>query len=318
MALSFGVCVPVSESSGMPVSAALDRPNGHADRCEAIFEVAVQAEELGFDSVWVPDHLNTSGATYFECWTTVAALARETHRVRIGQMATSVSFRSPALLAKMAASVDHMSAGRLIVGIGAGWAEQEHIAYGLDYGPSNRYRFDRLVEAAKVLKAMWLEDHPTFEGKFYCLRDAVNKPKPLQSPHPPLWIAGGGETLTLRAVAEFADGCNVFGRPETVRRKLAALQHHCKEVGRDYTSITKSTLMTVTLKDDVVAKASSNESSKAIELVRRPGELVGSKVELVERIRRLVDCGISHFIFIMPKICSPTALESLAEIVRVA
>src|ERR1700722_17824504 len=126
MGVKFGVFVPQTETTGL---ATISDP---LEKCEALFRTAIEAEQLGFDSLWVADHLQPSGATYFECWTTVAALARETRSVTIGQMATCVSFRSPALLAKMAASVDQMSRGRLIVGLGAGWAESEHVAYGFD------------------------------------------------------------------------------------------------------------------------------------------------------------------------------------------
>jgi F420-dependent oxidoreductase-like protein len=312
MAPKFGVFVPQTETTGLAMVA---EP---AEKCEAMFRTAREAEQIGFDSIWVADHLQPSGATYFECWTTVAALARETHSVTIGQMATCVAFRSPALLAKIAASVDQMSQGRLIVGLGAGWAESEHVAYGFDYGPTNGYRLERLREAVEVLEVMWSDEDPSYSGDIYTVDHAMNQPKPWQKPRPPIWIAGGGEQVTLRLVAKYADGCNVFGRPATVARKLAVLREHCAEIGRDYDSIAKSTVVNM-------AVGSEEEQERAYDLAAKsrllpnaplPGGFRGTPEEATERIRGLVESGITHFIFGVPNLAQDGALEKLAAIVR--
>lgn len=312
MTLKFGVFVPQTEMTGL---ATVEDPR---EQCEAMFRAAREAERIGFDSIWVADHLQPSGATYFECWTAVAALARETRTVAIGQMATCVSFRSPGLLAKMAASVDHMSRGRLIVGLGAGWAESEHVAYGFDYGSSAGFRLHRLREAVDVMRVMWAEDDPSYNGSVYTLDHARNLPKPWQKPRPPIWIAGGGEMVTLRLVAEYADGCNVFGRPETVSRKLAALRGHCDAIGRDYESIVKSTVVNM-------AVGSEDEQERAYELAARsrllpnaplPGGFRGSPKEATERLRGLAESGITHFIFSVPNLAADGASENLWEITQ--
>ena len=198
------------------------------------------AEEAGFDSVWVYDHFHTvpqpTQESTFEAWTTMAGLAEATERVRLGQMCTANSYRSPAYLAKVTSCIDVISGGRLDVGIGAGWYEHEYLGYGYPF-PKASVRIGQLDEAVQILRAMWTEDEVSFTGSHYSLGGAINRPKPIQDPHPPLWIAGGGEQLTLRVVAKYGDYANYFGDKETWRHKTDVLRSHCEEVGRDFSEI---------------------------------------------------------------------------------
>src|SRR3954464_8309550 len=161
------------------------------EKYESMTRVALEAEKLGFDSVWVYDHFHTVPTpeleTTFECWTSTAALARDTSRIRIGQMVTCNSYRNPALLAKIASTVDVLSHGRLDFGIGAGWYEHEYNAYGYPY-PDGPERLRMLGEALQIIHAMWKEDYATFEGQHYQVRGAINEPKGVQKPHIPIWV----------------------------------------------------------------------------------------------------------------------------------
>jgi F420-dependent oxidoreductase-like protein len=207
---------------------------------ETMTGVAQMADETGYDSVWLVDHFHTvpqpAQEVTFECWTTTAALARDTKRVRVGQMVSCNSYRNPALLAKMASTVDVLSHGRLNFGIGAGWYEHEYRAYGYVY-PEAPERLRQLREAVQVILAMWTQEEAVFESKYYQVRGAINQPKGVQKPHIPLLIGGGGEQVTLKLVAQYGDACNVNGDLATLRHKFAVLKQHCEAVGRDYNSI---------------------------------------------------------------------------------
>src|SRR5437868_8501054 len=211
-----------------------------AEAYETMTRVAQEADTLGYHSIWLYDHFHTvpppRQAVTFECWTSAAALARDTKRVRIGQMVTCNSYRNPALLAKMASTVDVLSHGRLELGIGAGWYEHEYLAYGYPY-PGTRERLQRLDEAVQIILAMWTQDEPVFEGKYYQIRSAINQPKGAQKAHIPLLIGGGGEKVTLRLVAQYADACNIGGDIPTIKHKLDVLKQHCEQIGRDYNTI---------------------------------------------------------------------------------
>jgi F420-dependent oxidoreductase-like protein len=196
MATKFGVIVPQGWRMDLV---------GIADPVEAyetMTEVAQNAEELGYDAVWLFDHFHTvpvpTQEVTFECWTSTAALARDTKRVRIGQIVTCNSYRNPALLAKMASTVDVLSHGRLNFGIGAGWYEHEYRAFGYDY-PDAPTRLRHLREAVQVILRMWTEEEAHFEGKYYQVRGAINQPKGVQKPHIPMLIGGGGEQSTVRS-----------------------------------------------------------------------------------------------------------------------
>jgi F420-dependent oxidoreductase-like protein len=201
------------------------------------------ADEAGFDHLWAFDHFNPIFADargdVFEGMTLLAAMAEATSRVRIGLMVTGNTYRHPGVLAKMATTIDHLSNGRLEFGLGASGAEAEHTMLGIPF-PTAGERIRRLGEALTVCRMLWTEERSSFDGRYYTLTDAVSNPKPLQRPHPPIWIGGGGEQLTLRVVAEHADVWNVIGSVDDVARNGSVLDQHCAEVGRDPTTIKRS------------------------------------------------------------------------------
>ena len=207
----------------------------------ATVEVAVEAERLGYDSVWVYDHFHNvpvpAHETMFECWTTLAAISQRTSRVRLGQMVSCAGYRNPALVAKITSTIDVISGGRLDWGIGAGWYDGEYRAYGYDY-PSNAERIRILRETVEIVRSMWTRPDTTYEGRHFTISGAQCDPKPLQSPHPPIWIGGGGEQLTLRVVARHATHANFGGNLEEWTHKRDVLWRHCDEVGRDRDEIT--------------------------------------------------------------------------------
>ncbi len=214
-----------------------------SEHWETMTRVARRIEESGFESLWVYDHFHTTPqptqeATY-EAWTLMASLAAVTERVRLGQMCTCNTYRPPSYLAKVAASIDVISGGRLEMGIGAGWYEHEHDGYGYPFlEPAPRIKM--LEEGIEVMKAMWTKDVVHYEGRHYQLQGAICQPKPVQSPHIPLWVAGGGEQLTLRVAARHAQYTNFGIKPELFTHKSEVLEGHCREVGRDFAEITRS------------------------------------------------------------------------------
>jgi len=210
---------------------------------ETVLETGRIADEYGYETVWVLDHLLTAPPSQeylFECWTTVTALLRETERVRVCQMVSGNGYRNPALLAKMASTVDVIGHGRLTFGIGAGWYEPDYRAFGYEYLDAPD-RLRQLREAMQIILSLWTEDQTTFEGRYYQVRDAINQPKGVQQPHIPVLIAGGGEKVTLKLAAEYADVCNVIDSPDGLRHKFDVLKKHCENVGTDYDGIVRTT-----------------------------------------------------------------------------
>ena len=209
-----------------------------------------------FYSAWTFDHFVPPGpgqdanANCFEGWSALAALAAITDRIRLGCLVTGVTYREPAVLAKMAATVDHVSDGRLEFAIGASWHEAEHRMYGIPFPPVKE-RQDRLEEAMQVIRLLFDADgRVNFDGTYYHLRDAVFVPKCVQRPHPPIMIGGGGEQRTLRAVARYGDVMNVFGTPDVVKKKIEVLERHCRDAGRDPAEIEKTVSASVVVSDN--------------------------------------------------------------------
>ena len=222
---------------------------------QSLKNLVTSAEEKGFDSFWVMDHfhqlqmIGAPGEPMLEGWTTISALAGVTTKIKLGTLVTGIIYRHPSILAKMGATLDVISKGRLFMGIGAGWNEEESLAYGIASSfPSNRERLERLEEAIQIIRKMWTEEPTaTFTGKYYQIKNAYCNPKPIQRPSPPILVGGSGEKKTLEIVARYADACNLFGSPETVKTKLNVLKEHCKKVGRDYDSILKTKLGSVVI-----------------------------------------------------------------------
>ena len=210
---------------------------------ETMTRVARRIEESGFESLWVYDHFHTVPAptqeVTYEAWTLMASLAAVTSTVRLGQMCTCNTYRLPSYLAKVAASIDVISSGRLEMGIGAGWYEHEHDGYGYPFlEPAPRIKM--LEEGVEIMKAMWTNEVVHYDGRHYQLEGAICQPKPLQSPHIPLWVAGGGEQLTLRVAAIHAQYTNFGIKPDLFAHKSEVLAGHCRDLGRDFDSITRS------------------------------------------------------------------------------
>jgi F420-dependent oxidoreductase-like protein len=214
-----------------------------AEAFEAVKAKAQWAEDHGFVWFSVMDHLiQISGVgapdePFMEGWTVLSALAAVTSRIRLATLATSVGYRNPAHLAKIAAGVDLISRGRLTLGIGAGYFETEYRQYGWEFPARPAVRIGQMEEAVRLILGMWTEKRTTFHGRYFHVEDAILEPKPVQKPRPPVMIAGGGEQLTLRAVARLADACNLGGDPDTVRHKLTVLRQHCEAAQRDYAAV---------------------------------------------------------------------------------
>jgi len=272
-----------------------------AEAYEAMTRVAKEAETLGFHSLWLYDHFHTipipAQEITFECWISTAALARDTAHMRIGQMVTCNSYRNPALLAKMASTVDALSHGRLVLGIGAGWYEHEYRAYGYPY-PETGERLGRLHEAIQIILAMWTQDEATFEGTYYQVRGAINQPKGVQKPHIPLLIGGGGEKVTLRLVAQYGNACNVGGDIATIKHKFAVLKHHCDELGRDYNSIRRTTLIDdcaiAETEEAAIAKLTPAQRNNLEEM--RQTALIGTPTMIRQRLAEYVAAGVQEII----------------------
>jgi F420-dependent oxidoreductase-like protein len=210
------------------------------------------AEQTGWDAACVTDHFmpNTPDRVgdMLESWTTLTALAALTTRMRVGTIVSGNTYRHPAVLAKMAATIDQISGGRVILGIGGGWQENEHAAYGIDFF-TVKERLARLDEACQVIKALTTHGRADFDGRYYRLVQAPLEPKPVQSPLP-LLVGGGGEKVTMRIAAQYADEWNTWGMPDVLRHKMAVLDQHCAAVGRDPKEIQRSAQALLFLSDD--------------------------------------------------------------------
>ncbi|GHO55275.1 LLM class F420-dependent oxidoreductase [Ktedonobacter robiniae] len=313
MALKVGVIVPQGWRMDLV---------GIADPVEAyetMTRVAQEAEALGFDSIWLFDHFHTvptpTQEPTFECWTSTAALARDTKRVRIGQMVSCNSYRNPALLAKMASTVDVLSHGRLDFGIGAGWYEHEYNAYGYPF-PDGPTRLRQLRDAVRIIKSMWTDEEAVFEGKFHQVRGAINQPKGAQKPHIPLLIGGGGEKVTLKLVAQYADACNIGHLDnEGLARKFAIIKDHCEEVGRDYNEIRRTVLFNCAIAEtDEEALAKSEYYKRNIPSGRlREQALVGTPDAIRKRLVEIEQAGAQELIIFLQDAAQLTSLRLFAQ-----
>jgi F420-dependent oxidoreductase-like protein len=282
------------------------------------------ADRTGWDAACVTDHFMPNTADRrgdsLECWTMLAALATQTTRMRVGTIVAGNTYRHPAVLAKMATNVDIMSGGRLICGIGAGWQENEHRAYGIEFYTVAE-RLARLDEACHVLKALWTEPKASFKGRYYQLDEAPLDPKPIQQPHPELMIGGGGEKVTLRIAARHADHWNTWGGPETLGRKNRILDEHCAKVGRDPGQILRSAVMPLVISEDAqsVAKLQRTYMTRmgADEAKARDTVLGGTVPEIKARLERLRDAGVGMLFiptFFLPADRRPTLDRFMAEV----
>jgi F420-dependent oxidoreductase-like protein len=284
--------------------------------------LVTSAEEKGFDSFWVMDHfhqlqmMGAPGEPMLEGWTTISALAGVTKKIKLGTLVTGIIYRHPSILAKIGATLDVLSKGRLFMGVGAGWNEEESLAYGIASSfPSIRERLDRLEEAIQIIRKMWTDEPTaTFVGRYYQIKNAYCNPKPIQRPSPPILVGGEGEKRTLEIVAKYADACNLFGSPETVKRKLDVLKEHCKKVGRDYDSILKTKLGGVLIDND------EEEAKKRVNLILKGMSeqqikeyiIYGTADSVLQQIEMLEKVGIQYFIVNLEPSRQFDELESFA------
>jgi F420-dependent oxidoreductase-like protein len=269
------------------------------------------AEEVGLDWASVFDHFlpiqSDPTGPCFEGMTLLAGMAAHTTRLRCGIIVTGVTYRHPAVLASMATTIDHVSGGRMDLGIGAAWYEDEHNQYGIPF-PRIGVRMDMLDEACHVMKAMWSQTRANFEGKHFTLTDALSEPKPLQDPMP-LWVGGSGEKRTLRIVAEHATGWNTFfGDPAEYRHKLDVLERHCADVGRDPGEIRKQIVIRA-----VLGATESEARERA-----REGMFAGTPEQLAEQLAAHREMGVGDFLLLARPPADERTIELFAREVAVA
>ncbi|MGA2805055.1 MAG: TIGR03560 family F420-dependent LLM class oxidoreductase [Acidimicrobiales bacterium] len=253
---------------------------------------AEHAGRTGWDGIWVADHFMPNGVRSsmprLEAWTTIAAVAARVDRVRVGVLVTGNTYRHPAVLAKMAATVDHLCGGRLVLGLGAGWQVNEHEAYGIEL-PATGERLARLEEACQVIRLLHSEDRSNFEGRYYRLVDAPCEPKPVQRPLP-LLIGGGGEKVTMRIAARYADEWNCWGLPDLMAHKAEVLERHCLEIGRDPASIRRSAQAVVLMSDDAAQLEAWRSANSGLP------RIIGTASEVTEVMARYGEVGVDEFV----------------------
>jgi F420-dependent oxidoreductase-like protein len=271
-----------------------------------VVDRAQAGESAGFSSLWVMDHfwqlppLGGASQPMLEGYTLLAALATQTRTMKLGTLVTGVTYRNPALVAKIVTTLDIISGGRAVLGIGAAWHDIEHEGLGFDFPPASE-RLDRLEEAVQICRAMFREESPTFDGRYYRIQGATNVPRPLQPGGPPIMIGGGGERRTLRAVAKYADACNISGDAAMIRHKLEVLDRHCADVRRDRAEIT------ITRLSSLFVTSSAEETRQVRGFVTQAagpeaaaGFTIGEPDDIVAQVGELVDAGIDEFYFNMP------------------
>jgi F420-dependent oxidoreductase-like protein len=270
--------------------------------------IALAADKLRFDSVYAYDHFiphynYEKHKTFFECFTLNSAIASITKNVKIGQIVTCNSYRNPGLLAKMVATLDAITNGRAELGIGAGWYEEEYVAYGYDF-PANRIRIEQLDESISIIKQMWKRKYATFIGKHYSIRKAVCNPKPIQKPHPPIMVGGSGEKYLLKVAAKQADRYNLyFGTPEEMKRKIDIIKEYCVAAGRKFSEIEYSVVLPCVIRKDQKAvqkdlqkRKKKGKTIEQFKLALAGGYAIGTPEEIVAGLRKYIEIGVTHYV----------------------
>jgi F420-dependent oxidoreductase-like protein len=309
-----------------PIHLGLQIPNfnfpgvGEEELFERLVQIATTAESSGFDTVLVMDHLHQiRGVGPEENWmlegsTLLSALAARTERVNLSLLVAGVTYRNPAIHAKITTTIDVISRGRAIHGLGAGWFEGEHDAYGFHFGTLGE-RFERLEDALNIARAMFTEERATYEGKHHSVHGAYNNPKPIRGDIP-IMIGGSGEKKTLRMVAQYADASNFFGDAERIRHLVDVLEAHCERLGRDPAEITKTRLGTV------IIKSTQEEADQLFERIAQssgmPAErlatwIVGDADTVTEKCSELLDAGLDALIFNSPEVHDLETVELLGK-----
>lgn len=259
---------------------------------DVVLDLARHAEASGWDGLWYADHFmpnaEDTSTPWPECWTTLSALAVQVPRLRLGTLVVGNTYRHPAVLAKMAATLDHISGGRLVLGLGAGWQENEHRQYGIEFFTVAE-RLARLDEACAVITALYTQDRSSFAGQYYQLEAASLEPKPLQTTLP-LLIGGGGEKVTLRIAAKWANEWNVWGTPETLAHKVSVLGEHCRDLGRDPATIRKSAQALLFMSED----RAWLEQMRATPM--QMATMIGTPAELRDTVAAYAEAGVDELI----------------------
>jgi F420-dependent oxidoreductase-like protein len=303
----FGFHIPRFTFEGVPDAALFDR----------VVELARAAETAGFDLVTVMDHFYQIGAIgpeeepMLEAYTALGALAMKTERVLLGTMVSGVTYRNPAMLAKVITTLDVISKGRAVLGIGAAWNESEHAGYGFEF-PSIGRREDRLEEALTIARAMFTQERPSFEGAYYRIDRALNRPRPIRPGGPKILVGGGGEKRTLKIAARYADITNWFGSFEEATHKLGVLDRHCESIGRDPAEILRTVALSIVLAE--------SESDKARVLAQIPEAVRGMAMaatldEAAEMAHRYLEAGFGGIMFRNTMMRTPEAVARAGELI---
>jgi len=307
MSIWFGLHLPSYTHPDSPPEQLFDR----------VVEQAKAAEVAGFDVVTVMDHLYQIAGIggpeepMLEGWLTLAAIARETSRVRLGTLVTGVTYRNPALLAKEATTLDVISNGRAILGLGAAWNDVEHEGYGFEFPPVGQ-RMDRLDEALAIIKAMFTEDRPSFHGEYYSIERAFNVPRPIQPGGPKILVGGGGEQRTLRIAAKYADMTHWFSIGlDALKHKTEVLERYCEEIGRDPSTIERTIGAPVIV---VGSEAEAKPFLDAIPAERRPFVKIGGPEQAAEGLRPYIDAGFTGFTFNNAMYRTPEQIARVGEV----
>ena len=257
-----------------------------------VLSLAQHVERTGWDGVWYADHFmpnaEDTSAPWPEAWVTLSALAAQVPRVRIGTLVAGNTYRHPAVLAKMAATLDHISHGRVVLGLGAGWQENEHQQYGIEFYTVAE-RLGRLDEACQLIKSLYTNESTTFQGRYYQLDNASLEPKPVQTPLP-LLVGGGGEKVTLRITAKHADQWNVWGTVNTLKHKMGILDGHCAKLGRDPKSIARSAVALLFMSEDETFL----DKMRAAPL--QQAAIIGTPEEVAQTVREYEAIGVDELI----------------------
>ncbi len=303
--------------------ATFDWPGGNPAVRERLTAIAQAAEEAGFDAIYVMDHfrqipqLGRAWDAMLESYTTLAFLAAVTSRIRLGTLVTGVTYRNVAHLGKIIATLDVLSGGRAVCGLGLGWFEAEHRAYGWPF-PTVRERYALLEEALQVLPLVWGKGAPAFQGEHLEVKEALSYPRPLQD-HVPIILGGGGERRTLRLAAKYADACNVFGDAETVRHKADVLRRHCVDLDRDPAEVAVTQLSTVLIgaNDEQVWRLVEQHRPRRQDPARYAAAVnAGTIADQVGRFRELAEAGASEVMVRLPDLVDARSLDPIAEVIE--
>ena len=286
---------------------------------DEVLPAAKVLDEGPWDSLWLYDHFLYEGGysghpvsePAMECFTVLGAIASVTSRVKLGQLVLGMPYRNPALMTKQATTLDLISHGRTILGLGAGWHKREYEGYGFGEFPEIPDRMKRLEEGVKVVVKLWSENPASFDGRFYRLDEVKDNPRPVQQPHPPIMIGGSGEKVTLRLVAQYAQFCNVGGDPETAGHRFEVLREHCDRLGRPYDEITKSIYQTLLIGKDEAEVAKKRE--QYADYIPRQGAMIGTPEQLIDQFAAYAKVGCQYAIFRSPDWNTVDSVRLFAE-----